>query len=390
MLTDGRGTEGRSEGEAAERAATPRHIALVDGGSFVPAYVHHLALALRERGHRLSLFVSGTRFNQAFIDALRGDEGIELVVADVSGSVVPRWRGVLNYAAQLLQLWRRRREFDTINLQFSVLWPLELPVWWLLRRRLAFTVHNAVPHGHPGRRHRPTAWIAACARHLVFVSQATHDDFMHRYGSAHAVRAVVAPHGLVPLAPGDPVRPPRPLPDAPEALVYWSTVKPYKGVDLMAQLAHSEAWRARGLPLEVHGRWDHELRPLRDELRASGVVLDERYLDANALRRLMSRPVVFVLPYREASQSGALYTLLAEGCWVVCSDTGDLGAALRRFGLEALLLRERSVDAVIEVMDRLQARGPALQDALRAAQQRLRWRECLRDAWVVYDAAPPS
>ncbi len=270
-------------------------LALVDGGSFVLPYHHALATGLVRRGWRVRFFGSGTAYNGAFLQALRDSAGIEVVARAVSGTVAPRWRGVPAYAGLLAAVWRQRREFTAVNLQFSVLWPLELPWAWLLRRRFVFTVHNAVPHGYAGARHAPTRWLAALARRLVFVSEATRHDFAQRYGPRLDAKAVVLPHGLLPLAPGLPVQPYRPL-HAPQALVFWGTVKAYKGVELFAALARSPAWRAQGLALEVHGRWDAALHGLRDELVALGVKVVDAYLDAPALQALLARPVLFALP----------------------------------------------------------------------------------------------
>jgi hypothetical protein len=371
-------------GPALGSAAPARRLAVVDGGSFVLPYDHGLVLGLVQRGWQVVFFASRTRYNGEFLDNLRGRAGVELVVADVSGTVASRLRGVLAYAGLLAALWRRRREFAAINLQFSVLWPLELPFWWLLRRRLVFTVHNAVPHDFPGLRHRPTQWVAALARRLVFASAATQADFLRRYGSGWAARSVVLPIGLMPVAPGLPERPYAPLP-APQALVFWSTVKPYKGVELFATLARSPAWRAQGLALEVVGQWAAELHPLRDELRSLGVKVVDTYLDTPALCALLARPVLFALPYRNASQSAALFTLLHHGASFLCSDAGDLGDFMRRHALQELLLRERSADAVIACLQHLRDAPGRLALAFAAAQQQSRWDQALAQADAVFD-----
>ncbi len=365
-------------------AGAPGHIAVVDGGSFVLPYVHGLVLALRGRGHRVTVYASRTRYNAAFLDALRTAEGVEVVEAGVSRSVAPRWRGVPAYVALLFTLWRRRRTYSVINLQFSVLGALELPLWWLLRRRLVYTVHNAVPHGHAGERHGPTGWIAGLARTLVFPSRYTRNDFMRRYGERFAARSQVLPHGLLPLAPGDAPVPYPPCP-APTALVYWSTVKPYKGIELFAALARSPEVRAEGLALEVHGAWAPELAGLKSELMSLGVRVNDAYLDAPALRQLFARNAVFLLPYRGASQSGALYTLLHHGCTMVCADAGDLGSFMRRFGLTGLLLSERSAAAVLTCLDYLQQHTATVQRAFAAAQAQNQWDVALAAAAAAYE-----
>lgn len=372
---------------AAPGDVAPRHVAIVDGGSYVLPYVHALATALQRRGHRVTVYASRTRYNGEFLAALRDVEGIEVIDAAVSRTVAPRWRGVLGYAGLLWSLWRHRARYDTVNLQFPILGLLEWPVWLALGRRFVFTVHNAVPHGHAGRRHAATAWTARLARALVFASHATRDDFLRRYGAQWADRATVMPHGLLPLAPAEPPAPYR-LPVPPRALVYWSTVKPYKGVELFADLARSPALKARGMALEVHGRWDADLQPLKEELVALGVTVVDRYLEPRALRELMARPVLFVLPYREASQSGALYTLLHQGAYFCCTDAGDLGDFMRRHGLDAMLMPEPSTAAVLRLLDGFGAQPQAWQQAFADAQRASGWDAALDAAAGVYDAAP--
>jgi glycosyltransferase involved in cell wall biosynthesis len=309
----------------------------------------------------------------------------------ISGSVTSRWRGALAYAGLLLGLLRHPRRYRRINLQFSAAWPLEWLVFALLRRRFVFTVHNAVPHGFGGAQHRPTRWLARLARTLVFVSAATRDDFLGRYGVGFAAKSRLVPHGLLPVAPGGAPVPYDPAPGggaSPSALVFWSTVKPYKGVELFADLARSPVLRARGLGLEVHGRWDAGLHPLRDELAALGVTVVDRYLDTLQLLALLARDLVFVLPYERASQSGALYALLHHGCYFLCADTGDLGDFLRRHGLTDLLLRERSAPAVLEALDRLAQRRPQIAAALQRAQAALHWDRLLAQAGPLFGEPP--
>jgi hypothetical protein len=347
-------------------------VALVDGGSFVLPYDYQLAVALVAQGIEIDVFASRTRYNGEFLAAMRALPGVVVRDRAISGTVAPRWRGALAYLGLLCELWRRRRGYDAVNLQFSAFWPFELVLLWPLRRRLVFTIHNPVPHGFAARRHAPTAWLAALARKLVFVSRFSHDDFIARYGERFRAKSELIAHGGAAVQPGlAPVH--YVAAGAAEALVYWSTVKPYKGVELVAELARSPRIRALGLRLEVHGAWDATLRPLRDELTGLGVTIDDRYLDAPALLALLARNVVFLLPYREASQSGALYSLLHHGRLFVCADSGDLGDFMRRFGLESMLLEKRSADAVADALERLRRDEPAIVAAFQAAQDASTW-----------------
>ena len=112
--------------------------------------------------------------------------------------------------------------------------------------------------------------------------------------------------------------------------------------------------------------------------------IDDRFLDAPALLGLLARNVVFLLPYREATQSGAMFSLLHHGRVFLCSDVGDFGDFLRRFGLDALLLRERSADAVADALERLRRAPEAIAAALQAAQDASAWRTTHADVRAVY------
>ena len=347
-------------------------VAIVDGGSFVLPYDHQLAETLAADGIAVEFHGSRTRYNGEFLEAMRRLPGVTVHERALSRTVAPPWKGALGYLALWCDLWRRRRGFDAINLQFSAAWPVELPFLWALRRKLIYTVHNAVPHDFAGRRHAPTERIARLAKTLVFVSRFSRDDFLARYGDEFRAKSRLLGLGRMPVVPGLPTVPYRAAPP-PEALVYWSTIKPYKGVELFVELARSPRIRDAGVGLEIHGQWAAELAPLKAELAGLGVKIVDAFLDVPALLSLLARNVVFLLPYREATQSGALFSLLHHGRVFLCSDVGDLGDFLRRFGLEALLLHERSADAVVDALERLARDSAAIAAELQAAQDASAW-----------------
>lgn len=361
------------------RTKAPR-IAIVDGASFVLPYDYCLANGLARRGWRVTLYCSETRYNAEFLSALPAS--VELRRYAVSHTAVPRWRALWNYLRLWREVWRCRAEFDAVNLQFSILWPLER--WFLRRLPFVFTLHNAVPHGFAGERHGPTREALMLARRVVFLSRASREDAERRYGQLP--HAAVLPHGLLPVAAGDVPVPYAPT-QAPEALVVCGNVAPYKGVELLLDLARDPTWRARGLPLEVHGRFAHGLEWLREQLVAAGVVVVDRFLAPAELHALTSRPVAFLLPHHRATQSGLLYMLLHRGCRVLCSDSGDLGDFMRRHGLADLLFAERTPAAVLAALDRLRAEPDRWAAAFARAQRSADWDACLADAETAYGVA---
>lgn len=361
-------------------------IAIVDPGSFILPYDFQLVRALAEGGKGVDFYGSTTRYNGEFLDAMRGLPGVRVRARAISRSVAARWQGAWAYVMLLAALLWNARCYSTINLQFSGFWPAECLVFGALRRKFVFTVHNAVPHGYNGLQHRPTLRLAALARSLVFVSESTRDDFLRRYGESFRAKSSVLPHGLLPAAPqaglvgyGTQA--------LPCSLVFWSTVKPYKGVELFGELARSNQIRQRGLSLAIYGAWAPELSGLRQELAGLGVAIHDDYLDQGQLLGLLAQDAVFLLPYQQASQSGALYSLLNHGRLFICADVGDLGAFMRRFGLEGLLLKDRSAESVVECLQFLEAhRGPVV-EAFGRAQQALKWDRLLSDAGQAYRAS---
>lgn len=360
-----------------------RRIAIVDPGSFVLPYDFHLVKALAANGRPVDFYGSTTRYNGDFLEAMRALPGVQVVARAISSSVASRLGGALAYALQLATVLLRAGRYGTVNLQFSGFWPLEWLVFALLRGKFVFTVHNAVPHGFAGARHAPTHRLADLARELVFVSEATRDDFLQRYGERYAAKATVLPHGLLPVTPQAEAVPYATLPQ-PKALVFWGRVQAYKGVELFRDLARSDEIRRRGLALAVYGSWSPDLHPLQAELRGASVGLHDGYLDDAQLLSLLAQDAVFLLPYQRASQSGVLYALLNHGRVFFCTDTGDLGAFMRRHGLEGLLLRDRTPEAVLACLDHLAAHGGEVRQKLAAAQASLRWERLLAESGQAY------
>ncbi len=365
------------------RTALSSRLAIVDPGSFILPYDFQLVKALAGQGRSVDFYGSKTRYNAEFLQAMPSLSGVTARAGSISSTVASRWRGALAYVALLATLLWNAPRYATINLQFSGFWPAEWLVFFLLRRKFVFTVHNAVPHGFAGLRHRPTERLASLARSLVFVSQATHDDFMQRYGDAFRAKASVLPHGLLPVAPQCEAVP-YDTSMRPRSLVFWSTVKPYKGVELFADLARSDEIRERGLSLAVYGAWSGELRDLREELIGLGVAVHDEYLDEAQLLDLLAQDAVFLLPYQNASQSGALYSLLNHGRVFICSDVGDLGEFMRRYGLEGLLLKDRSAQALLDCLDHLEMHREEVVEAFRRAQQAFSWPRLMREAGQAY------
>ena len=188
-----------------------------------------------------------------------------------SRTVAPRWKGALGYLAAAG--WACAGGGATLTpstCNSAAGWPARACAFlWALRQAPRVHGHNAVPHGFTGQRHAPTERIARLARTLVFVSRFSRRR-LHRPLRRGLSRQVEAPGRSASLlscrgcrrCPTGPRRRPR----------RWSAgarSKPYKGVELFAELARSRAHpRDAGLGLEIHGAWAPELAGLTAELGA--------------------------------------------------------------------------------------------------------------------------
>ena len=349
-------------------------VALVDGGSFVLPYDYQLAATLAGAGHRGRVPRLAHPLQRR---AARGDAPPARRDGARPGALEHR-RAALARARSAT--WRSgwacgggRRRFDAVNLQFSAGWPLELPFLWALRRRLVFTVHNAVPHGFAGRRHGPTERIARLARHAGL-----RQPLLARRLPRPLRRVASAPSrgccrsACMPVVPGLPPVPYRPAPP-PEALVYWSTVKPYKGVELFAELARSKRLRDAGLGLEIHGAWAPELAAAEGGAgrprRAHRGRLPRRAAPAAACSSATSSSSCPIArrPSRARCSRSSTTAASSSAATSATSATSCAASASRR-----CCCSERSADAVVDALERLRRDPAAIAAALQRGPGRLR------------------
>jgi glycosyltransferase involved in cell wall biosynthesis len=183
-------------------------------------------------------------------------------------------------------------------------------------------------------------------------------------------RVRVIPHGAFDYL----TRLPDPVPLPPElagvdrqVVLAFGLVRPYKGTDLlidaMRELPEAELWVV-GRPLGV----DLDALRVRAAAARARVRFVPRFVADRELPAIFERADVVALPYRDAEQSGVLYTALAFGKPIVLSDVGGFpevaahgAATLVTSGLVAPL-----ADAIAELLSDADARR-RLAAAARAA-----------------------
>ncbi|MCL4561046.1 MAG: glycosyltransferase [Chloroflexi bacterium] len=198
-----------------------------------------------------------------------------------------------------------------------------------LRRRgvpVIYLVHNVLPH-------EPRRWDAPLARLAL------------RQGSAFIVQNRREGERLAALAPGvryqichhpnyemfasqkipkgEACRLLR-LPADQPVLLFFGIVRPYKGLRVLLEAAARLKERGENLYLVVAGEfWEDpdDYRLLIDKLGLAGQVhLENRYIPNEEVGRYFSAADLFVAPYIQGTQSGAVKMALGFGLPVVVSD----------------------------------------------------------------------
>jgi glycosyltransferase involved in cell wall biosynthesis len=165
--------------------------------------------------------------------------------------------------------------------------------------------------------------------HSEFDRKALHD----------AYRLPEVPTAVVPHGPYDHHRRiPRPArrSGAPIRLLYFGTIRPYKGLeDLVAAFEMLRSRRTRDFRLKVVGetweQWDLPLEMIRRSPHADGVEVINRYVDDREVTAAFAQADIVVLPYRRSSSSGPLHIAMAHGLPTVVTAVGGLVEATRDY-----------------------------------------------------------
>jgi len=216
-----------------------------------------------------------------------------------------------------LARWLRPRRLDAAICAMPA--PLDLLMWAALRRvgvPVWVVVHDADCHPGDGFPLQMRLQRALCRRATGLIALSTHvrDRLI-----AQGFRTVILSR-LPPLAFGAP--PPPPCAHGGKLrLLSFGRLLPYKGLDMLP-----EALRGVGdLDIEVRVVGRGPETATLDELRAMpGVTVENRWVPESEVAGLLAWADALVLPYREASQSGAAAAALAAGRWVVATRVGGL------------------------------------------------------------------
>jgi len=297
-------------------------VQLVDPSAFTPPYDRALAAALARGGAEVELLTS--RFLYGPVPEPEGYQVRECFYRrtaerglDASGR---RAFKAAEHLPDMLRL-RSRLDADVAHYQWLTMPALDVRLLSPRRPRL-ITAHYILPPQPTGRQvsvaRRLFAGMDAVVAHSEHGAARLRDEV-----GLDPDRVRVIPHGAFDYFTRLPKEKPLPVElqgaEGP-VILFFGLLRPYKGLDALLR-----AFRElKGAELWIVGNPRMDLEPLRRlAAEAAGRVrFVSRFVEDAEIPAIFRRADLVVLPYRDAEQSGVLYTGLAFGKPLVLSAVG--------------------------------------------------------------------
>jgi glycosyltransferase involved in cell wall biosynthesis len=294
-------------------------VQLVDPSAFTPPYDRSLAAALARAGADVELVTS--RFLYGNVPTADNYEVKELFYRRTSarGLDAPARRAfkLAEHVPDMLRFRRHAEQADLVHYQWLAMEQLDV---WLLppRRPRVLTAHNVV--AHESRRGQESARRRLLRSMDAVVVHSRHGADRAVALGADAGRVHVIAHGAFDYL----TRQEREQPLPPElaavegpVVLFFGLIRPYKGLDVLLRAFRE----VEGAELWVAGMARMDMAPLR-ALAGERVRFVPRFISDDEIPAYFRRAELVVLPYRDADQSGVLYTSLAFGKPMVLTSVG--------------------------------------------------------------------
>lgn len=308
-------------------------VAMIDPSLFTGRYDDSLCAALAQAGQDVTLLGRPMRATDAIVPRgyryvarfFRASEALRRRLGD--GRVFRLAKAAEYGATCAVGGLGALAASDVAHVQWLPLAPADRLMLRRLKGRMALvhTVHNAdAYHADAGVQGRGYRALLDLFDALVVHGDTTRDA-LARQGIDPA-HIHVTPHPPMRLAAAGPDD----LAAVPDALLprllFFGTIRPYKGVDLLIDACLS-LWRAgHGFELALAGKPFMDIGPLLARVRDAGfarhLIADLGFLTEPRLDAHMAKADIIVFPYRHIDSSGAFLSALHHGKAMVTSDTG--------------------------------------------------------------------
>jgi glycosyltransferase involved in cell wall biosynthesis len=358
-------------------------VQVVDPSAYTPPYDRALSAALARAGADVELVTS--RFAYGDVPAADGYRVNEMFYRRAGRlGVADRGRfptKLAEHVPDMLRYRRHARAADIVHWQWLTVQPVDAFLLPPGHPRL-LTAHDVLP-----REPRPGQLDAQ--RRLYERVDAV---IVHSQRGAGRLRELGLPEGRVHVIPHGafdhfaalrehPLPPDLAAVEKPVVL-FFGLLRPFKGLDVLL-----EAWRGiDDAELWIVGRPRMDLAALRAQA-PPGVRFVPRFVTDEELAAYFRRADVAVVPYRQADQSGVLFTALAFGTPMVVTDVGGFGEVAAT-GAAALVPPGDAAalhDALMAVLADPDRRVRMAAAAREAAATTYSWDGIARQTLAVYD-----
>jgi len=320
-------------------------VVVLDLTSRTPPYDRALVEALDTCGCGVELWAAGSHGDNFDAMTIRRRAGIDWAMRVPATSKAVRKRlKAIEYAVNLcllaIHLWRTRP--GVLHIQWLPLLEVFPILECLLLRAckrwgipLVYTVHDVLPLDAGAEHQRTYRQVYRMVDALICHTETTRrqlvEDFDVDPGTIHVI-----PHG--PLLDGavglskDEARRRLGLSLSVPIALQFGVLRPYKGADILLHAWEKVEEAVPSARLVIAGSGDashtRELEQLLSQLNLQAVETDFRFLPEDELCNLIAAADVLVYPYRNITQSGALFAGMNAAKPIVATRVGGLAETL--------------------------------------------------------------
>lgn len=227
---------------------------------------------------------------------------------------------------------------DIVHIQWIRVWILDYLLLLMIRLRgckVVYTAHNLLPHDTGEKYYKQFKRYYHHVDSIIVHTQTTKYELSEKFGIP-VERISVIPHGLLafPISEKDVEDCYRKIIDefdlAGKFVISSLGIQcPYKGIDMLVDLWSSEEsfYKNPNVKLLLIGKNKGIDYSKIENLK--NVIIQDRFLDDTEFQAYIKASSLIVLPYREISQSGVLFSALARSKPILVSDAGGLQDPLR-------------------------------------------------------------
>lgn len=358
-------------------------IAIIDPGSFILPYDYFYISELSKM-YDIDFYCSYTNINEIYIEKLRENSKVTIYVKSIYTNKnlkkMSKILGFINYISLLLSIIKNIRDYRYVHFMWSIFPPLETLFFFIFSKKIIFTLHNDKPHSNSNYYYLPYQILTKLSSKVVFVSQFTRDRFLKHYTISDKVYLIN--HGILPLDESPLSEPKDSKLCIKKEIIFWGRVIDYKGVDIFD--VYRQTFNKYNV--KIIGRWDKNLNDLKSKLQINkNIIINDEYISQEKLYELMQVESLFILPYKNATQSGVLYTLLFYKRVFIASNIGETYEFLKKYNLSQLAFDREDEKTIQQAIDYAFDNYEDIQSKLLSIRKDYEWSETMKEINKLYD-----